>query len=88
VTRTPQIQRQAEEVGHAYQAIERIVRIGQERGEFRADLDARLAALVLYGALEEILTGWVLGQLPDTDEDIARAERAVVEIVTGGLQSG
>jgi TetR/AcrR family transcriptional regulator, fatty acid metabolism regulator protein len=86
VTRTPQIQRQAEEVGHAYQAIERIVRIGQERGEFRTDLDARLAALVLYGALEEILTGWVLGQLPDTDDDIARAERAVVEILTGGLQ--
>jgi TetR/AcrR family fatty acid metabolism transcriptional regulator len=88
VARTPQIQRQAEEVGHAYQAIERIVRFGQERGEFRIDLDARLAALVLYGALEEILTGWVLGQLPDTDEDIARAERAVVEVITGGLQKG
>jgi AcrR family transcriptional regulator len=85
VARTPQIQQQAEEVGHAYQAIERIVRIGQERGEFRADLDARLAALVLYGALEEILTGWVLGQLPDTDDDIARAEHAVVEVLTGGL---
>jgi TetR/AcrR family fatty acid metabolism transcriptional regulator len=88
VARTPQIQRQAEEVGHGFQAIERIVRFGQERGEFRIDLDARLAALVLYGALEEILTGWVLGQLPDTDDDIARAEHAVVEIITGGLQKG
>ena len=85
VTRTPQIQQQAEEVGHAYEAIERIVRFGQERGEFRTDLDARLAALILYGALEEILTGWVLGQLPDTDDDITSAEHAVVEIVTGGL---
>jgi TetR/AcrR family fatty acid metabolism transcriptional regulator len=85
VARTPQIHKQAEEVGQAFEAIERIVRSGQERGEFRTDLDARLAALVLYGALEEILTGWVLGQLPDADEDIARAEHAVVEVLIGGL---
>ena len=85
VTRTPQIQAQAEEVGHAFQAIERIVRDGQERGELRRDVDPRLAALVLYGALEEILTGWVIGQLPDDDEDIARAEHDVVEVITGGL---
>jgi AcrR family transcriptional regulator len=85
VTRTPAIQRQAEEVGHAFEAIERIIRSGQERGQLRSDLDARLAALVFYGALEEILTGWVLGQLPDAEEDIARAEHAVVELMTGGL---
>jgi TetR/AcrR family fatty acid metabolism transcriptional regulator len=85
VTRTPAIQRQAEEVGHAFEAIERIIRSGQERGQLRSDLDARLAALVFYGALEEILTGWVLGQLPDADEDIARAEHAVVQLMTGGL---
>jgi TetR/AcrR family transcriptional regulator, fatty acid metabolism regulator protein len=85
VTRSPQIQAQAEEVGHAFEAIERIVRDGQERGELRGDIDPRLAALVLYGALEEILTGWVIGQLPDEDEDIARAEHAVVKVLTGGL---
>jgi AcrR family transcriptional regulator len=85
VTRTPAIQRQAEEVGHAFEAIERIIRSGQQRGELRTDLDARLAAFVFYGALEEILTGWVLGQLPDGDEDIVRAERTVVELMTGGL---
>jgi TetR/AcrR family transcriptional regulator, fatty acid metabolism regulator protein len=88
VTRTPQIQRQAEDVGHAYEAIERIVRDGQERGELRDDIDPRLAALVLYGALEEILTGWVIGQLPDDDESIARAEHAVVAVLTGGLVKG
>ena len=85
VTRSPQIQAQAEEVGHAFEAIERIVRDGQERGELREDIDPRLAALVLYGALEEVLTGWVIGQLPDGDEDIDRAEHAVVEVLTGGL---
>jgi TetR/AcrR family fatty acid metabolism transcriptional regulator len=85
VTRTQQIQRQAEEVGHAFEAIERILRSGQERGQVRAGLDPRLAALVVYGALEEILTGWVLGQLPDGDDDIARAERTVVDVISGGL---
>jgi len=85
VTRTPAIQRQAEEVGHAFEAIERIIRSGQERGELRADLDARLAAFVFYGALEEILTGWVLGSLPDGEDDIARAERTVVELLSSGL---
>ena len=85
VTRTPAIQRQAEEVGHAFEAIERIIRSGQSRGELRADLDPRLAAFVFYGALEEILTGWVLGSLPDGEDDIARAERTVVELLSAGL---
>ena len=51
----------------------------------RSDVDARLASFVFYGALEEVLTGWVLGTLDDGDEQIARAERTVVEIVCGGL---
>jgi AcrR family transcriptional regulator len=85
VTRSAAVQREVEELGLAFTAIERIIRGGQERGELRADVDGRLAAVVFYGALEEILTGWVLGQLPDGDDDVARAERTVVEIVTSGL---
>src|SRR5918994_1385317 len=51
----------------------------------RPDLDPRLASWIFYGGLEEILTGWVLGQLPDGDEEVARAERTVVALVCGGL---
>jgi hypothetical protein len=40
---------------------------------------------VFYGALEAILTGWVLGQLSDGDDDVRRAEQALVEIVCSGL---
>ena len=86
VTRSQHVQQEIEEISHAMQALEDIVRRGQETGEFRADLDARLAAVVFYGALDEVLTGWVLGQLPDRDEDIARAERDVVALLTGGLR--
>jgi TetR/AcrR family transcriptional regulator, fatty acid metabolism regulator protein len=85
VARSPQVQLRVAEIGEAFEAIERIVRRGQEAGEFRSDLDPRLAAVIFYGALEEILTGWVLGQLPDGDDEVARAERTVVELVCGGL---
>lgn len=85
VTRSPHLAAEIEEIGQAFAAIERIVAGGQARGELRQGLDPRLAAYILYGALEEILTGWVLGLLPDGDDDVARAERAVVEVVCTGL---
>lgn len=85
VTRSPHVQQEIEEITQAMQALEDIVRKGQETGEFRNDLDPRLAAVVFYGALDEILTGWVLRQLPDKDEDIAKAERNVVGLLVGGL---
>ena len=85
VARSPQMPRRVEEIGQAFRAIERIVARGQEEGEFRADLDPRLASWIFYGAIEEILTGWVLGQLPDGDEEVARAERTIVDVLRGGL---
>lgn len=88
VTRSSEVERRIGEIDAAFEALERIVRKGQSKGELREDLDARLAAVVFYGALEEILTGWVLGQIPDDDEDIARAEQTVVEILCDGLLTG
>ena len=85
VTRTPQVQEEIEEIHQAMAALQRIVERGQESGEFRQDVDARLTAVIFYGALEEILTSWVLGQLPDTEDDVALAERTVVQVVTSGL---
>jgi len=86
VTRSPErMQRQIEEIGHAYDALERIVVHGQETAEFRDDLDPQIAAAIFYGALEEVLTGWVMGQLPDEDEDIARAEQVVTGLLCDGL---
>jgi TetR/AcrR family fatty acid metabolism transcriptional regulator len=85
VTRNQHVQQEVEEITSAMEALERIIRSGQESGEFRTDLDARLAAAIFYGALEEVLSGWVLGQLPDRDEDITRAEQNVVTVLTGGL---
>jgi TetR/AcrR family transcriptional regulator, fatty acid metabolism regulator protein len=88
VTRSPeQMQRQIDEIGHAYESLEGIIAHGQKTGEFRPDIDSKVAATVFYGALEEVLTGWVMGQLPDTDEDIARAERDVTGVLVSGFMN-
>ena len=87
VTRSPQLQNEVDEIAHAFAALERIVARGQERGELRPDLDARLASWAFYGALEEILTGWVFGRLPDDEEATARAEQMVVSLLLDGLNA-
>jgi TetR/AcrR family transcriptional regulator, fatty acid metabolism regulator protein len=85
VTRSSQLQRQIDEIDAAFSGLERIIARGQADGEFRADVDPRMVSYVFYGALEEILTGWVLGQLEDGDEQVAQAEQTVIEVVCGGL---
>ena len=85
VTRGAHVQLETNEIELAMQALQRIVEHGQRDGEFDGSVDGRLAAAIWYGALEEILTGWAFGQLPDAEEDVSRAEQAVVRIVAGGL---
>ena len=59
--------------------------IKKARGEVRAGCDVGFATFAIYGALEEILTGWVLGQLPAEEEDVERAVAAVVDVAWAGL---
>ena len=87
VTRNPHIQDELDEIGQAFATLERMIRRGQADGAFRADLDPKLAAWMLYGALEEVLTGWVLGQLPDDADAVAAAEREVTATMVGGLRA-
>jgi TetR/AcrR family fatty acid metabolism transcriptional regulator len=86
VTRSPeQMRRQIDEIGHAYNALEQIIVNGQRTGEFRDDLDPTIAATIFYGALEEVLTAWVMDQLPGGDEGIAKAEQDVTGLLCDGL---
>ena len=85
VARSPQLQAQVEEVREAFAIVQRVIEQGQADGSFRSDVDAQLASWIVYGGLEEVLTGWVLGQLPDGDEEVARAEQTVVDLALGGL---
>jgi TetR/AcrR family fatty acid metabolism transcriptional regulator len=85
VARSPQLQAQVDEVGQAFAIIQGVIEAGQRDGSFRSDVDARLASWIVYGGLEEVLTGWVLGQLPDGDEEVARAERTAIDLALRGL---
>ena len=88
VGRSQTLPDRVEEIGRVFAAIRRTIERGQAEGAFRPDLDPKLASWIFYGGIEEVLTGWVLGQLDDGDEAVAAAERAVVEIVVAGLASG
>jgi hypothetical protein len=39
--------------------------------------------VVFYGGIEELLSGWVLGQLPDDDESVAAGEQTVGQLLDG-----
>ena len=85
VARSHQLQDRVDEVREAFAIVQRIVEEGQAAGVFRRDVDARLASWLFYGGLEEVLTGWVLGQLPDSEDDVATAERTAVDVALRGL---
>jgi len=87
VARSRHLQEEVGAVREAFAIVQRIVEQGQEEGLFRSELDPQLASWLVYGGLEEILTGWVLGQLPDEGEAVARAEQTAIQLALGGLRA-
>ena len=87
VARSQQLQGQVEDVREAFAIVQRVIEEGQAAGDFSRDLDARLASWVVYGGLEEVLTGWVLGQLPAGEDEVARAERTAIDLALRGLSA-
>jgi len=85
VARSPEVGDRVDEIKGLFQALQRIIEAGRDRGEVRGDVDAQVAAWAVYGALEEILTGWVLGQLPGEEDDVERAVVTVVDVAHAGL---
>ncbi len=85
VARSPDVGDRVDEIRELFLALERMIEAARERGEVRAACDPQLAAWAVYGALEEILTGWVLGQLPSEEEDVERAVVTVVDVAYAGL---
>jgi TetR/AcrR family fatty acid metabolism transcriptional regulator len=85
VARSPEVGDRVDEIRGLFQALQRIIEAGRDRGEVRLDVDAQVAAWAVYGALEEILTGWVLGQLPGEEDDVERAVATVVDVAHAGL---
>ena len=85
--RSPELAERLAELTQPIDAIQRVIARGIERGEFRQDVDPRFAAAVVYGSIDELLTAWVLGRLPSDEEDVAAAERTLLEVSLLGLQA-
>jgi AcrR family transcriptional regulator len=85
ISRSPVLQERIGEFQKAFDALERVIVRGQERGEFDAELDPRFATYAVWGTLDEILTGWVLGRLPSEPEDVDRAEATVSRMLRRAL---
>jgi TetR/AcrR family fatty acid metabolism transcriptional regulator len=74
------------EIRRAYDLIAKIVADAQAAGDFRRDVDAEFASMWFYGAIEQLLSGWVFGLIPGDDADFDRAREMVVETICGGLE--
>lgn len=75
------------EIRQAYEGIAGIVESAQRDGVFRTDISADFASLFFYGAVEQLLTGWIFDELPKSPEEFEAAKDAVVETVCGGLEA-
>jgi AcrR family transcriptional regulator len=85
IGRSSELGTRSDELRAVEAAIERIIRRGQAAGELRAGVDPRLAATIFYGGIDEFLTSWVFGLVPDGDAAVAAAERTLLDVVCGGL---
>jgi TetR/AcrR family transcriptional regulator, fatty acid metabolism regulator protein len=74
------------EIREAYAGIATIVRSAQEEGVFTDTVTAEFAAMAFYGAIEQVLTGWIFDVLPTGVDDFEQAKALIVETVCGGLE--
>jgi AcrR family transcriptional regulator len=70
----------------AFDAVERLIVRARDRGEVRADLDAKLVTYAILGMAEMILTGYVMRTLRRADrEAYARDETQLVTLIVDGM---
>jgi TetR/AcrR family fatty acid metabolism transcriptional regulator len=72
-------------ITEAYALISGVVEKAQRSGEFRDGIAAEFAAMTFYGAIEQVLTGWIFGTLDQGDEAYERAKHHIVETIVDGL---
>jgi AcrR family transcriptional regulator len=74
-------------IREAYALIAGIVEKAQADGSFRAAVTPGFAALAFYGAIEQVLTGWIFDMLPRGEEEFDQAKAFIVETICGGLDA-
>jgi TetR/AcrR family fatty acid metabolism transcriptional regulator len=76
-----------DKIREAYEGIAGIVESARAEGSFKSAIPSEFAAMCFYGAIEQLLTGWIFEVLPRTDEEYDSAKGLVVEAICGGLES-
>jgi TetR/AcrR family transcriptional regulator, fatty acid metabolism regulator protein len=75
-----------ERIREAYGLIAGIVAKAQDDGTFKRSVTPEFAAMAFYGAIEQVLTGWIFDVLPRGEDEYERAKAFVVETICGGLE--
>jgi AcrR family transcriptional regulator len=72
-------------IREAYELIGEIVAKAQANGELRTDVTPEFAALAFYGAIEQVLTGWIFQLIPQSPADTEAAKSQIVDTICDGL---
>jgi TetR/AcrR family fatty acid metabolism transcriptional regulator len=72
-------------IGEAYALIRGVVEKAQAAGEFRTEIPAEFAVMAFYGAIEQVLTGWIFGLLAEGETEYEQAKAHIVATICGGL---
>ncbi len=74
------------EIRRAYDSITKIVADGQAIGAFRRDIDPAFASMAFYGAIEQLLSGWIFEVIPASATDFDQAKGLLVATICDGLE--
>jgi TetR/AcrR family fatty acid metabolism transcriptional regulator len=64
--------------------VTQVIEEGQREGSLRADLPRKLVAKAFFGALDEMVTSWILGR---RDYDLGKLAGPVVDLFLNGLST-
>jgi AcrR family transcriptional regulator len=70
----------------AYSQIAAIVARAQQEGAFRTEVTPEFAAQAFYGAIEQVLTGWIFDSVVVDEAELERAKTLIVETICRGLE--
>jgi AcrR family transcriptional regulator len=74
-----------DKIREAYDLIAAIVERAQDEGAFKDAVTPRFAAMAFYGAIEQVLTGWIFDERAPGEQEYEQAKVFVVETICGGL---
>lgn len=66
-----------------FNLIEEVVAEGKEQGLYKQNVDPKIARKVIFGAIDEVVTCWVMSAKP---YDLRALSNPVFDLLTGGLR--